>query len=141
MTRIISWKKLLVLVAIGALVLAVAVPAMAVGGAVEQEAEQEAESGKANQGFGVSGSGENSNQCAGIQGVAQTGNAQNDTSLAQYRSRAAEFNLEGVGSNITADGNNQTRCEQGVNQAAVASGDNTGTGGNPSSGNPSKKKK
>jgi len=45
MTRIISWKQLLVLVAIGAQVLAVAVPAMAVGGAVEQEAEQEAESG------------------------------------------------------------------------------------------------
>ena len=128
MTRIISWKKLLVLVAIGALVLALAVPAMAVGGVVEQEAE----SGKANQGFGVSGSGNNSNQCAGIQGVAQTGNAQNDVALTQYRSRTHEFNFEGVGSNITADGTNQTRCEQGVNQAASASGDNTGTGGNPS---------
>ena len=114
---------------------------MAIGGVVQQKPEQEAESGKANQGFGVSGSGENSNQCAGIQGVAQTGNAQNDTSLAQYRSRAAEFNFEEVGSHITADGNNQTRCEQGVNQAAVASGDNTGTGGSPSGGNPSKKKK
>src|SRR5215213_1803850 len=103
---------------------------MAVGGVVEQKPEQEAESGKANQGFGVSGSGGNSNQCAGIQGVAQTGNAQNDTYLAQYRSRAAEFNLEEVGYNITADGNNQPRCEQEVNQAASASGDNIGTGGN-----------
>ena len=141
MTRIISWKKLLVLLAVGALVLALAVPAMAIGGLVEQDTEQDGESGETDQGFGVSGSGNSANQCAGIQGVAQTGNAQNDTSLAQYRSRAAEFNLEGVGSNITADGNNQTRCEQGVNQAAVASGDNTGTGGSPSGGNPSKKKK
>ena len=119
----------------------VAVPAMAVGGVVEQEAEQEAESGKANQGFGVSGSGDNSNQCAGIQGVGNTGNAQNDTSLTQYRSRAAEFNFEEVDSHITADGNNQTRCEQGVNQAASASGDSTGTGGNPVGVTTSKKKR
>jgi hypothetical protein len=46
-TRIISWKKLLVLLAIGALVLVLAVPAMAIGGLVQQDAEQEAESGTA----------------------------------------------------------------------------------------------
>jgi hypothetical protein len=130
-TRIICWKKLLVLLAIGALVLVLAVPAMAIGGLVEQDAEQEAESGTADQGFGVSGSGNSANQCAGIQGVAQTGNAQNEIALTQYRSRTDEFKLEEVGSDIAANPENSTTCEQGVDQAASASGDNSGTGGNP----------
>ena len=136
MTRIISWKKLLVLVAMGALALALAVPAIAVGGGVEQKPEQEAESGKVDQATGVSGSGDSANQCAGIQGVAQTGNAQNEIAITQYRSRTHEFNIEEAGSDITAGGTNDTKCEQGVDQAASASGDNPGTTG----GNPGKKK-
>ena len=132
MTRIISWKKLLVLVAIGALVWVLAVPAMAIGGLVEQGAEQDGESGEADQGFEVSGSGNSANQCAGIQGVAQTGNAQNEVALTQYRSRTAEFDLEEVGSEIVESPENSTKCEQGVDQAASASGgDNPSTGGNP----------
>jgi hypothetical protein len=39
--------------------------------------EQEAESGDVDQTFDVSGTGDNSNQTVGIQGVANTGNAQN----------------------------------------------------------------
>ncbi len=39
--------------------------------------EQEAESGDVDQSFDVSGTGDNSNQTVGIQGVANTGNAQN----------------------------------------------------------------
>ncbi len=39
--------------------------------------EQEAESGDIDQSFDVSGTGDNSNQTVGIQGVANTGNAQN----------------------------------------------------------------
>ena len=132
MTRIISWKKLLVVVAIGALVWVLAVPAMAIGGLVEQDAEQDGESGEADQGFEVSGSGNSANQCAGIQGVALTGNAQNEVALTQYRSRTAEFDLEEVGSEIVESPENSTKCEQGVDQAASASGgDNPGTGGNP----------
>jgi hypothetical protein len=45
--------------------------------AVTQDFEQEAESGDVDQSFDVSGTGDNSNQTAGIQGVANTGNAQN----------------------------------------------------------------
>ena len=131
MTRIISWKKLLVVVAIGALVWVLAVPAMAIGGLVEQDTEHEAESGKADQGFEVSGSGNSANQCAGIQGVAQTGNGQNEIALTEYRSRTAEFDLEEVGSEIVESPENSTKCEQGVDQAASASGDNPGTGGYP----------
>src|SRR5829696_8771825 len=44
--------------------------------AVSQESEQEAESGELNQSFNVSQTGDNSTQCAGIQGVGNTGNAQ-----------------------------------------------------------------
>src|ERR671914_3146663 len=44
---------------------------------LNQDVEQEAESGDIDQSFDVSGTGDNSNQTAGIQGVANTGNAQN----------------------------------------------------------------
>ena len=131
MTRIISWKNLLVVVAMGALVLVLAIPAIAVGGAVEQNTEQQGESGEVDQSGEVSGPGDNSNQCVGLQGVANTGNAQNDIAITEYRSRTAEFNFEEVGSDITADGTNETTCEQGLDQAASASGGNPGTGGNP----------
>ena len=131
MTRVISWQKLLVLLAVGALVLALAVPAMAIGGLVEQDTEQDGESGETDQGFEVSGSGNSANQCAGIQGVAQTGNAQNEIVLTEYRSRTDEFNLEEVGADIESSPENSTACKQGVNQAASASGDGSGTGGNP----------
>ena len=131
MTRVISWKKLLVLLGAGVLVLALSVPAMAIGGLVEQDTEQDGESGEADQGFGVSGSGNSANQCAGIQGVAQTGNAQNEIALTEYRSRTDEFDLEEVGADIEASPENSTACKQGVKQAASASGDGSGTGGNP----------
>ena len=131
MTRVISWKKLLVLLAIGALVLALAVPAMALGGLVEQDTKQDGESGDGDQGFEVSGSGNSANQCAGIQGVAQTGNAQNEIVLTEYRSRTDEFNLEEVGADIESSPENSTTCDQQVNQAASASGDGPATGGTP----------
>jgi hypothetical protein len=43
----------------------------------DQETEQEAASGDVDQAFDVSGGSDNSNQCVGIQGMANTGNAQN----------------------------------------------------------------
>ena len=44
---------------------------------IDQDVEQEAESGDVEQSFDVSGTGDNSNQTVGIQGTANTGNAQN----------------------------------------------------------------
>jgi hypothetical protein len=44
---------------------------------VSHDVEQEADSGDVDQSFEVSGGGDNSNQTASIQGVANTGNAQN----------------------------------------------------------------
>jgi hypothetical protein len=50
--------------------------------------EQEAESGDIDQSFDVSGTGDNSNQTVGTQGVANTGNAQNQLGVFQIGSEA-----------------------------------------------------
>jgi hypothetical protein len=96
-----------------------AVPAIA---QIGQEGEQEADSGEVDQSFTVTNEGDNSNQCAGIQGVANTGNAQNQTNLIQYGSDAGDFEFDEVGSNIDVSPSNSTECDQQVNQAASASG-------------------
>jgi hypothetical protein len=59
-----------------------AAPAMAAPDrSVSHDVEQEADSGEVDQSFEVSGTGDNSNQSVGIQGVANTGNAQNQISV------------------------------------------------------------
>jgi hypothetical protein len=93
-----------------------------VGGGIAQESEQETESGEVNQSFNVSNTGDNSNQCAGIQGVANTGNAQNQIDLLQYASDADDFEFDDTGSSIEVSPENSTDCDQQVNQAASASG-------------------
>jgi hypothetical protein len=98
--------------------------------AVSQESEQDAESGELNQSFNVSQTGDNSTQCAGIQGVGNTGNAQNLTDVLQYGSEADDFEFEEVGSTIEMNPTNTTTCDQQVNQAASASGGG-GSGGTP----------
>jgi hypothetical protein len=90
--------------------------------AVSQDFEQQAESGNVNQSFNVSSTGDNSNQCAGIQGVANTGNAQNQIGVIQYGSEVDDFDFEDVGSTITVSPSNTTSCDQQVKQAATASG-------------------
>ena len=110
-------KKLMLLAALLAMLVIAAVPAIA---QIGQEGEQEAESGDLDQSFEVSGSGDNSNQCAGITGVANTGNAQNQLNLVQYASTADDFEFEDVGANLTVTGTGTTTCDQQVNQAAAA---------------------
>jgi hypothetical protein len=112
-------KKLMLLAALLAMVTLAAAPAIA---QIGQEAEQESESGDVDQSFEVSSTGDNSNQCTGIQGVANTGNAQNQTNLIQYGSDADDFEFDEVGSTITVSPSNSTECDQQVNQAASASG-------------------
>jgi hypothetical protein len=112
-------KKLMLLAVLLAMLIVAAVPAIA---QIGQEAEQEAESGEVDQSFEVAGSGDNSNQCAGIQGVANTGNAQNQLDLIQYGSEADDFEFEEVGSNVDVSPANTTECTGAVNQAASASG-------------------
>jgi hypothetical protein len=112
-------RKLMLLAAVLAMLIVAAVPAIA---QIGQESEQETESGEVDQSFSVTSEGDNSNQCAGIQGVANTGNAQNQLGLLQYGSEADDFEFEEVGSNIDVSPANTTECDQQVNQAASASG-------------------
>jgi hypothetical protein len=125
-------KKLMLLAALLAMLIVAAVPAIA---QIGQESEQESESGEVDQSFEVSSTGDNSNQCAGIQGVANTGNAQNQIDLLQYGSEADDFEFDEVGSTITVNPNEDVdevyTCNTQVNQAASASGDSPGTGGTP----------
>jgi hypothetical protein len=121
-------KKLMLLAALLAMLIVAAVPAIA---QIGQESEQETESGEVDQSFEVAGSGDNSNQCANIQGVANTGNAQNQIDLIQYGSEADDFEFDEVGSSLDVSPENSTTCDQQVNQAASASGDGPDTGGYP----------
>jgi hypothetical protein len=91
-------------------------------GGVSQSFDQEAESGDVSQSFNVSNTGDNSNQCAGVQGVANTGNAQNQIGVLQYGSEADDFEFEDSGASIEVSPVNATSCDQAVNQAATASG-------------------
>ena len=112
-------KKLMLLAALLAMLAVAAVPAIA---QIGQEGEQESESGEVDQSFTVTSEGDNSNQCAGIQGVANTGNAQNQLDLIQYGSEADDFEFDEVGSDISVSPSSTTTCDQQVNQAASASG-------------------
>ena len=84
--------------------------------------EQDAESGDIDQSFDVSGTGDNSNQSVGIQGVANTGNTQNQIGISQFGSDADDFEFDDVGSSIEVSPTNRTSSEQEVNQAASAFG-------------------
>ncbi len=92
------------------------------GSGISQEVEQDAESGDVSQSFDVSSTGDNSNQCVGIQGVANTGNAQNQIGVLQYASEADDFEFEDSGAEIEVSPENSTTCDQQVNQAATATG-------------------
>ena len=112
-------KKLMLLAALLAMLTVAAVPAIA---QIGQEGEQESESGEVDQSFTVTSEGYNSNQCAGIQGVANTGNAQNQLDLIQGFSEADDFEFDEVGSDVAVSPESPTTCDQQVDQAASASG-------------------
>ena len=112
-------KKLMLLAALLAMLAVTAVPAIA---QIGQEGEQETESGEVDQSFTVTSEGDNSNQCAKIQGVANTGNAQNQLDLIQYGSEADDFEFDEVGSTLEVSPANSATCDQQVNQAASAFG-------------------
>src|SRR3712207_5753964 len=114
-------RKFMLLAALLAMtmVLIAAIPAIA---QVTQEDEQEGESADINQDFSVTGEGDNSNQCAGIQGASNTGNSQNVIDLIQYEGITDDWEFEEVGSSLDVSPTNTTECTSEVNQAASASG-------------------
>jgi hypothetical protein len=90
---------------------------------VERESEQDVESGAVDQSFSVTGSG-NSSQCAPIQSVAQTGNAQDLVGVIDAaREEGGDVTFEEGGSSVTLSPELATECVQEVNQAAAASGE------------------
>jgi hypothetical protein len=105
--------------------------------------DQEADSRDVNQSFDVSGTSDNSNQTVGGQGVANTGNAQNQLGLTQFGDGFGDFDrdhrglffrdfafdgfdgdfgFDNVGSSIEVSPTNTTSSDQEVNQTASAFG-------------------
>jgi hypothetical protein len=84
------------------------------------DSDQDADSGDVDQTYVVTNTGDNSNQCVGIQGAANTGNAQNQTGLTQLGSHADDFDFDDGGSSLEVSPTNTTTCDQQVNQAATA---------------------
>ena len=117
-------------------------------GLLNQDFERESESGDVDQSFDVSNTGDNSNQCVGIQGASNTGNAQNQLGFTQFGQdgdfdddfdrdgfffdnfdrfdrfdrEAGDVEFDEVGSTIEVSPENTTTCDQQVNQAASAFG-------------------
>ena len=115
--------------------------------AVDQDFDQESESGDVDQSFDVSSTGDNSNQTVGTQGVANTGNAQNQIGVIDAggfgdfdnnnndwwnhnnnnwwnnnnSSDGGDFEFDDVVSTIELSPTNTTSSDQAVDQAATAS--------------------
>jgi hypothetical protein len=113
-------KKLLMVAAMLALVLAVAVPAIA---QVKNGTAQSEDSGNLTGSFSVQQSGSNSSQCIRPQQFGNTGSQQNGQGVLQYNSVAdgAFGNIEPSGSEFTVAPVLVSPCEQTVQQSAAAS--------------------
>jgi hypothetical protein len=113
-------KKMMMIAAMLALVLAVAVPAIA---QVNNGVGQSEESGNVTGSFSVQQSGSNSSQCVRPQQFGNTGSEQNAQGVLQYNSVAdgAFGNIEPEGSEFTIAPVLVAPCEQTVQQAAAAS--------------------
>ena len=109
-------KKLIMLAAMLALVLAVAIPAIAqVGNGVGNESE----SGDVSPSFSVQSTGNNSNQCVTPLQFGNTGNLQNGQAFLQYASTADD--LEAEGPTFTFAPELTAPCTQAVQQSSAAS--------------------
>ena len=122
-----------------ALVLLVSGFAVPAAAQTDLESEQEGESGEADQSADLSQSGDNSNQCVGVQPVSNTGNAitaidiilQLPTGEQELKRHDVEafldlideldLDLEDIGSTIELDPEQAVECAQAVDQAATAS--------------------
>src|SRR3982751_3973217 len=93
--------------ALVAMVMVAAIPAIA---QVTQSPEQGVESGDSSQNFTVTGGGDNSNACQGIQGISNTGNAVNSTNVLQYAS-SGEVAVDDSG-NFEISPSSTTTCNQ-----------------------------
>jgi hypothetical protein len=111
-------KKLMLLAALLAMVMAAALPAIA---QVSLPNQQDVQSGDSSQTMTVTGGGDNSNSCQGIQGINNTGNAIQNTSVLQYATPKGSVEV-GDSGDFTISPSSTTTCTNAVNQAASASG-------------------
>jgi hypothetical protein len=109
----------------------------------DDDLDQDADSDDVDQSFVVTNTGDNSNQCANVQGVANTGNAQSQIDVSQFGDGFGDFDrghhdrffrdfdfdgfnddfeIEDSGASVVVSPTNTTRCDQQVNQAAAAYG-------------------
>jgi hypothetical protein len=109
-------KKLMLVVAMLAVVLVAAVPALA---QVSQEfSERRNTSGSASPKVAVSNTGDNANLCPTVQQVAQTGQVLNEQGVVQYFSKADDLDFSGSEETITPS--ETATCTQTIEQAAAA---------------------
>ena len=109
-------KKLMMLAAMLALVLAVAAPAIA---QVQQAVGQEDETGDVTLNFSATQSGNNSSQCVTPLQFGNTGSLQNGQAILQYSGSSGDLS-EG-GSTFTFSPELTAPCTQAVQQSAAAS--------------------
>jgi hypothetical protein len=115
-----------------------------VGESITQDSSSGTESADVGQTFDVTGSGENSNQCTGVQGATNTAPVVGGIDLLQYNSEAEDFEFDevggadlnilqadseagnfefdGGGEPLTVGGANETACDQKANQGGAAGG-------------------
>jgi hypothetical protein len=146
-----GWLLLAAMAAMGPVAAITATAGMAdtsteqnVGESITQDSSSGTESGDVGQTFEVTGSGDNSDQCAGVQGVTNTAPQQGGVDVLRYGSRAEDFEFEDVGGSdlnilqadseagnfefdggggpLTVGGANETACDQKANQSGSASG-------------------
>lgn len=149
--RIKGWPLLAAMVAMVPVAVLTATASMAdtsteqsVGESITQDSSSGTESADVGQTFEVTSSGENSNQCSGVQGVTNTAPVGGGIDLLQYNSEAEDFEFdevggadlnilqadseagnfefEGDGAPLTVGGANETACDQKANQSGSASG-------------------
>src|SRR5438270_13891727 len=106
----------MLLAALLAMAVVAAVPAIA---QVTQHNNQATRSGDSSQTITVTGGGDNSTACQGIQGINNTGNALNNTDVLQYFSDG-DVGVGGVGgvANWQIKPSHSTSCKDAVSQGA-----------------------
>ena len=124
-------KRLMMVLAMVALVLAVSVPALAAhnhnnanngggGSSVVQPIGQESQTGNVTANFTATQSGNNSSQCVTPLQFGNTGSLQNAQGVLQYASQSGP--IEQQGSTFTFSPTLNATCNQAVQQSAAASG-------------------
>jgi hypothetical protein len=115
-------RKLMLVVAMLAIVLVAAAPAIAQ--VAQGFSERRIQSGPASPKVEVKNTGDNVNLCPTVQQIAQTGNVANEQGVIQYFSTADD--LDFTGSSLTVGTENEpatvtASCTQTIDQAAAAS--------------------